>query len=211
MNRETVDEILRRLEAAYPDARCALDHKNVYELLVSTVLSAQTTDKSVNKVTPALFSAYPDPEHMAQADPDDVAAYIRTIGMYRQKSKHIVALSKMLVEEFGGKVPQDMTLLQKLPGVGRKTANVVLADGFGEPHIAVDTHVFRVSNRIGLAHGSDVRETEEQLMEAIPKERWTDAHHMLIFHGRNCCSARKPKCQECPVKDLCEFPVEEVR
>lgn len=211
MNRETVDEILRRLEAAYPDARCALDHKNVYELLVSTVLSAQTTDKSVNKVTPALFSAYPDPEHMAQADPDDIAAYIRTIGMYRQKSKHIVALSKMLVEEFGGNVPQDMTLLQKLPGVGRKTANVVLADGFGEPHIAVDTHVFRVSNRIGLAHGSDVRETEEQLMEAIPKERWTDAHHMLIFHGRNCCSARKPKCQECPVKDLCEFPVEEVR
>lgn len=206
MEQYQVTEILNRLERAYPEAGCQLQHKNVFELLVATVLSAQTTDKSVNQVTPELFRRYPDPESLGAAEPEEVMPLIRRIGMYRQKSKNIVNLSRKLTAEFGGSVPQDREKLQSLPGVGRKTANVVLSVGFGEQHIAVDTHVFRVANRIGLAEADSVEKTEKQLMENIPEARWTETHHSLIFHGRNCCHARRPECGVCIIRDLCRYP-----
>ena len=204
MTQEKVKAILDALAAAYPDAECALHHQNVFELLVAVVLSAQTTDKSVNEVTPALFAAYPDAAALAAADPHDVEEKIRRIGMYRMKAKNIVGLARKLQTEYGGVVPQDFTALTSLPGVGRKTANVVLSVGFGEQHIAVDTHVFRVSNRIGLVREKDVLATEEALMRTIPQERWSHAHHLLIFHGRNCCTAKKPACKNCCLQGLCE-------
>lgn len=204
MKKETIVEILNRLEKTYPDAECALNHKNVFELLISVVLSAQTTDKSVNLVTPALFAAFPDAFALSRADVEGVAEYIRRIGMYRTKSRNIVNLSKELVSRFEGQVPKDYDDLLSLPGVGRKTANVVRSVGFGIPAIAVDTHVFRVANRTGLGHGKDVLKTEESLMKNIEKCRWSQAHHSLIFHGRNCCSARKPDCENCCINDLCE-------
>ena len=196
-------EVLDRLRAAYPEAGCALDHCDPYELLVAVTLSAQTTDVSVNKVTPALFTAYPDVFAMAEADPADVAEIIRTIGLYKTKSQRIVEQAQALVEQYGGQVPDDQKKLQALPGVGQKTANVVMAEAFGHQRIAVDTHVFRVSNRIGLADAGDVFKTEEQLKKAIPEDRWTEAHHTIIFHGRRCCSARSPQCDTCPVVEIC--------
>ena len=181
-----------------------LDHINVFQLLVAVVLSAQTTDKSVNQVTPALFEKYPTPYELAEADPDEVAEYIKRIGMYKTKSKNIVGLAKALVSQFGGEVPDDYDALISLPGVGRKTANVVLSVGFGHQRIAVDTHVFRVANRIGLTDEKDVLKTELSLMERIPEERWSRTHHSLIFHGRQCCDARKPKCDSGPFEEYCE-------
>lgn len=204
MKKETVIKILDILEETYPEAECALDHENVFQLIVAVALSAQTTDVSVNKVTPQLFAAYPTPQTLAQADVEEVAEYIRKIGMYKTKSKNIVNMAKMLVEKFNGQVPEDYDALVSLPGVGRKTANVVLSVGFGHQRIAVDTHVFRVANKIGFVHEKDVLKTELALMEAIPKDRWTKTHHSLIFHGRNCCVARKPKCGQCPIKTYCE-------
>ena len=205
MKSEDINTILDILEQAYPDAGCALEHIDIFELLICVVLSAQTTDKSVNKVTPALFAEYPDATALSQADPDDVAEYIRSIGMYRTKSKNIVNLSKALVANYDGKVPDDYDSLVSLPGVGRKTANVVLSVGFGHQRLAVDTHVFRVANRIGFVCEKDVLETELALMEVIPENRWTRTHHSLIFHGRNCCDARKPKCTECPINQYCKY------
>ena len=201
--KDNVNEMLDLLSAKYPQAGCALDFDNVFHLLIAVVLSAQTTDRSVNKVTPALFAKYPGPEELAAADQEDVIECIRTIGMYRTKSKNIIALAAKLVAEFDGQVPGEFDKLVSLPGVGRKTANVVLAEGFGEQHIAVDTHVFRVSNRIGLASEKDVLKTELSLMKVLPEDKWTLAHHLLIFHGRNCCTARKPVCEECPISHLC--------
>ena len=203
MDKRKVKKILDLLEDEYPQAGCALKHLNVYELLVCVTLSAQTTDVSVNKVSPRLFEKYPDAHAMAQADPDDVAKIIKTIGLYKTKSQRIIEQAKALVEEYDGQVPDDDDLLVKLPGVGRKTANVVMADGFGHQRIAVDTHVFRVSNRIGLADAKDVERTEEDLKKNIPEDRWTRSHHLLIFHGRNCCHARKPDCGNCVISDLC--------
>ena len=197
-------EILDRLEEQYPDADCALDHRNVFELLISVVLSAQTTDVSVNKVTPALFEKYPMPELLAEASEEDLQDILRRIGMYKTKARNIKKLAAQLVSEFDGQVPEDQKLLESLPGVGRKTANVVMAVGFGHQRIAVDTHVFRVSNRIGLVSEKDVFKTELALMETLPENRWTEAHHSLIFHGRRCCDARKPKCEECPIAHLCK-------
>lgn len=197
-------EIIDALAKAYPDAGCALEHVDVYQLLVAVTLSAQTTDVSVNKITPALFEKYPTPAAMAQADPKDIMKLIRTIGLYKTKSQRIIDQAKKLVEDFDGIVPEDDKLLQSLPGVGRKTANVVMADGFGHQRIAVDTHVFRVSNRIGLAKADDVLKTELALLDVLPKDHQTLAHHCLIFHGRRCCSARKPKCRECPIESLCQ-------
>lgn len=205
MEQKNVLEILEILDELYPEAGCALDHRNPFELLISVVLSAQTTDKSVNKVTPALFEKYPDAKALADADPADVAEYIRSIGMYKTKSKNIVNLSKKLVTVFNAEVPDNFDDLISLPGVGRKTANVVLAESFGHQRIAVDTHVFRVSNRIGLANEKDVLKTEEALMKAIPEEYWSHAHHLLIFHGRNLCNARKPQCEECKVAPYCKY------
>lgn len=204
MKKEKVNEILDLLEKEYPDAECALDYDSVFHLLLAVVLSAQTTDVSVNKVTPELFKKYETPKQLAQADEKEVAEIIRTIGMYRTKSKNIINLAKMLVEKYDGIVPESDGELVKLPGVGRKTANVVMAVGFGHQRIAVDTHVFRVSNRIGLVNESDVLKTELALMKTIPENRWTKTHHSLIFHGRRCCTARNPKCDECVIKDLCK-------
>lgn len=204
MDQSTAEMVLDLLAEEYPQAKCGLDHQDVFQLLISTVLSAQTTDKRVNMVTPALYRVYPDAEALAGADPETVSTYIRSIGLYRNKSKNIVKLAGELCSRFGGEVPGDYDSLVSLPGVGRKTANVVLADGFGEQHIAVDTHVFRVANRIGLAASENVLKTEKQLMEILPEPRWTHAHHLIISHGRNCCSAKKPDCGGCCVADLCE-------
>lgn len=204
MKKEKVNEILDLLEKEYPDAECALDYDSVFHLLLAVVLSAQTTDVSVNKVTPELFKKYETPKQLAQADEKEVAEIIRTIGMYRTKSKNIINLAKMLVEKYDGIVPESDEELVKLPGVGRKTENVVMAVGFGHQRIAVDTHVFRVSNRIGLVNEPDVLKTELALMKTIPENRWTKTHHSLIFHGRRCCTARNPKCDECVIKDLCK-------
>ena len=193
------------LEETYPDAECALHHQNVFQLIVAVALSAQTTDKSVNVVTPALFEKYPDADALAAADVEEVSEYIKRIGMYKTKAKNIVGMAQKLVSDYGGQVPEDYDALVSLPGVGRKTANVVLSVGFGHQRIAVDTHVFRVANRIGLVHEKDVLKTELSLMERIPEERWSRTHHSLIFHGRQCCDARKPKCDDCPINTLCEY------
>ena len=202
--KKQVGQILDGLREEYPEAGCALEHKNKYELIICVVLSAQTTDKSVNKISDALFEKYPTPYELARADQEDVIDIIRTIGMYKTKSKNIIALAKALVADFDGQVPGDYDQLIKLPGVGRKTANVVLAVGFGQQRIAVDTHVFRVTNRIGLVKEKDVLKTELALMKVLPENRWTEAHHSFIFHGRNCCSARNPKCEMCVIADLCK-------
>lgn len=204
MKSEMIEKILNRLEETYPEAECALDHQNVFQLIVAVALSAQTTDKSVNVVTPALFSAYPDAFALAEADPEEVSEYIKRIGMYKTKAKNIVGMAKMLVEQHDGKVPENYDQLVALPGVGRKTANVVLSVGFGHQRIAVDTHVFRVANRIGLVNEKDVLKTELALMECVPEERWSRTHHSLIFHGRNCCAARKPDCENCSIAECCE-------
>ncbi|MBQ0079051.1 MAG: endonuclease III [Eubacterium sp.] len=204
MNSQQINDVIDRLRAAYPDAGCALNHENVYQLVIAVTLSAQTTDKSVNQVTPALFEKFPTPEALAAADQDDVIECIRSIGMYKTKSRNIIALAKKLNEDFDGVVPHDYDKLVSLPGVGRKTANVVLAEGFGEQRIPVDTHVFRVTNRIGLVSEKDVLKTELALMKVLPENRWTETHHTFIFHGRNCCTARSPKCSGCPISNLCK-------
>ncbi len=197
-------EILDKLREAYPEAECALTHRNTYELLIAVVLSAQTTDKSVNRISGSLFAAYPTPVELAEAQQQDVIDIIKTIGMYKTKSKNIIALAQQLQERFGGQVPDRYDDLVSLPGVGRKTANVVLSVGFGQQRIAVDTHVFRVSNRIGLVSEKDVLKTELALMKVLPEDRWTEAHHSLIFHGRNCCNARNPACESCAIAELCK-------
>lgn len=202
---EDINIILDKLEEMYPDAECALVHDNVFQLIVAVALSAQTTDKSVNLITPALFEKYKTPEELANADISDVEELIRRIGMYKTKAKNIVGMAKALVLNHGGVVPDDYDSLVALPGVGRKTANVVLSVGFGHQRIAVDTHVFRVANRIGLVSEKDVLKTEYALMDRIPEERWSRTHHSLIFHGRQCCDARKPKCEECGINEYCEF------
>lgn len=202
---EEVNDILNKLEERYPDAECALDHENIYQLLVAVVLSAQTTDKSVNKITPHLFREYPDAKALASSRTEDVEEILRSIGMYRTKAKNIRNLAAKLDELYDGAVPEDYDKLVDLPGVGRKTANVVLSVGFGQQRIAVDTHVFRVANRIGLVNEKDVLKTELALMKTIPEDRWTKTHHSLIFHGRNLCDARKPRCEECPINMYCKF------
>ncbi len=204
MKKEVINQILDILEETYPEAECALHHQNVFQLIVSVALSAQTTDKSVNQVTPALFAAYPDAFALGNADPEEVSKYIKRIGMYKTKSKNIVNMAKVLAEKYDGQVPDDYDKLVELPGVGRKTANVVLSVGFGHQRIAVDTHVFRVANRIGLVEAKDVLKTELALMEVLPENRWSRTHHSLIFHGRNCCAARKPDCENCSIAEYCE-------
>ena len=205
LEKDKIKEVLDKLEEAYPEAECALHHQNVFQLIVAVALSAQTTDKSVNVVTPALFERYPDAEALAAAEAPEVSEYIKRIGMYKTKAKKIVGMAQKLVSDYDGQVPEDYDALVSLPGVGRKTANVVLSVGFGHQRIAVDTHVFRVANRIGLVHEKDVLKTELALMERIPEERWSRTHHSLIFHGRQCCDARKPKCDDCPINTLCEY------
>ncbi|MBQ9826980.1 MAG: endonuclease III [Firmicutes bacterium] len=204
LTKKNVVKVIDALEKEYPDAACALDYGTLYQLLVSVMLSAQTTDASVNKATPALFAAAPDAQSMVKLSEEEIQNYIRSIGLYKNKSKSLLAMSRQLLDRFGGEVPRDYDSLVSLPGVGRKTANVVLAEGFGQQQIAVDTHVFRLANRIGLTAEKNVLRTELGLQRAIPNDKWTLAHHALIFHGRRCCHARGPECGRCPINDVCE-------
>lgn len=195
--------VLAELEKLYPDAGPELHFTNPYETLVAVMLSAQCTDRQVNKVTPALFERYPTVESMAQASVEDVYAMVKSCG-FKTKASNIVEACRLIMQRHGGEVPGDMKALMDLPGVGQKTANVVLANAFGIPTIAVDTHVFRVSNRIGLAQAKNVEETERQLQKAIPQKDWVKAHHWLIFHGRRVCHARNPQCASCAIQPLCK-------
>ena len=201
----TTDEILDILEEMFPNAECELIHKNAFELLIAVVLSAQTTDASVNKITPGLFEAFPTPQALADADIKDVENKIRRIGLYRNKAHSIKELSRALVENFDGVVPETMKELKSLAGVGRKTANVVRSVCFDIPSIAVDTHVERISKRLGLAKPQDsVEKVEEKLKRKIKRERWNRAHHLFIFFGRYHCTARNPKCESCPFQSFCK-------
>ena len=195
--------ILTELKRVYPDAGPELNFTNPYETLVAVMLSAQCTDKQVNKVTPALFERYPDVETMAAAPVDDVYPMVKSCG-FKTKASNIVEACRLILHNHGGQVPGDMAALTALPGVGQKTANVVLANAFGVPTIAVDTHVFRVSNRLGLADAKNVEATEEQLKKAIPKKDWVAAHHWLIFHGRRVCHSQRPACGECTLREMCK-------
>lgn len=196
-------EILQILESMYPNSKTALNHSSPFQLLVATILSAQCTDERVNEITKELFPAFPTPRHLAQASFEEVASYIRSAGLWRSKASNLIGTAKILVEKYGGEVPRTREDLEALPGVGRKTANVVLANAFGIPAIAVDTHVFRVANRLGLSTASTPLQTEQQLMEVIPQEKWIDAHHWLIRHGRALCKARQPLCNQCPLQSHC--------
>lgn len=199
-----IEHILSELKRLYPDVRPQLDFHTPYQLLVATMLSAQSTDKQVNKVTPTLFSRYPDAKSIAALTPDTLYPLVKSCG-FKSKATNIVMASRILMQKYDGEVPQTLEELTELPGVGRKTANVVLANAFSIPTMAVDTHVFRVSNRLGLAHAKDVQRTEMQLMENIPRADWIDAHHWLIFHGRQVCHARKPDCDHCTLSVWCEY------
>ena len=198
-------KILCELEKLYPDARPALHYASPYELLVAVILSAQCTDERVNKVTAELFKKYNTPQAMLTLSQEELERYIFSCGFYRNKAKHILSASRDIVEKFGGQVPSDHALLKTLAGVGQKTANVVYAVAFGGDAIAVDTHVFRVANRLGLAHASTPEKTELQLNEAIPRDEWSRAHHWLIYHGRRVCHSQRPNCAECTLKELCEY------
>lgn len=200
-----IKKVLKQLKDSCPDASTALDHRNPFQLLIATILSAQCTDKRVNIVTPALFRDLPTPKAIVKAGEAKLTPYIKTCGLYKSKARNIVKCCGQLIREFDSKVPQTIKELQSLAGVGKKTANVVASVAFEVPAIAVDTHVFRVSNRIGLAKAKDVKKTEAQLNEAIPKKDWRHAHHWLIYHGRNVCQARNPKCETCPVKKWCLY------
>jgi len=205
MKKETI--ILNALDQMFPDAHVELLHKNHFELLVAVVLSAQTTDVAVNKVTPKLFERYKTPKELSEAQIKDVESFIQTIGLYRNKAKNIIMLAEHIHQKYHDQVPQNRKDLESLPGVGRKTANVVLSNAFGIPAIAVDTHVARVSIRLGLADEKDnVFEIEQKLMEKFPKSKWQHLHHQLIFFGRYHCLAKKPKCTSCPLYDLCQYP-----
>lgn len=205
LSREKQTEALRLLEAAYPDAKPALAFSSPFELLVATILSAQCTDKQVNRCTRELFPVYNTPEQFAALSAEELEPYIHSCGFYHTKGRHIIETARILCLDFGGAVPADLGVLTKLPGVGRKTANVVLSNAFNIPAIAVDTHVFRVANRIGLAEAGTVEKTEQQLMENIPEADWGRAHHWLIYHGRQVCDARRPKCEGCTLNALCVF------
>ncbi len=197
-------EIIEILKETYPDAKCELNYGTPLQLLIATILSAQTTDKKVNEVTKSLFADYPDLDSLLTITNDELEQRIKQLGLYRNKAKNLIMMFNQLKEKFNGEVPQTMEELTSLAGAGRKTANVVLSNAFGVPCIAVDTHVFRVSNRLGLAKSENVLQVEKQLQKEIPKEEWTCMHHMLIFHGRRCCIARKPKCNECPLNHICK-------
>jgi endonuclease-3 len=198
-----VREVLRILGETYPDAKCALDFRNPYELLVATILSAQCTDKRVNLVTPALFQRYPDPAAMAAAEEGELIELIRSTGFFNNKAKSLLAATRDIVTQHGGKVPGALEKLVKLHGVGRKTANVVLGNAFGVPGITVDTHLGRVARRLGLTRQDDPVKVEVDLMEVVPKGDWTAFSHRMIHHGRALCAARKPKCEACPLAPLC--------
>ena len=196
--------ILARLHECWPDATCELDHANAYQLLVATILSAQSTDRTINTLTPALFARYPDPRALAQADPGEVERMIHASGFFRVKARHITGMARAVVERHGGEIPATMDELIALPGVARKTANVVLGTVFGKNEgVVVDTHVQRLSRRLGLSSGEDPVEIEHDLMAAVPRDQWTAFAHRLIWHGRRVCHAKKPNCDHCALAPLC--------
>ncbi len=205
MNQRTLQEIFERFRAANPHPTTELEHRSPFELLIAVILSAQATDKGVNLATRRLFAAADTPEKILELGLEGLREYIKTIGLYQTKSKHIIETCRRLVEHHHGNVPKTREELEALPGVGRKTANVILNTAFHEPVIAVDTHIFRVSNRTGIAPGKNVLEVEKALMKEVPKPFKQDAHHWLILHGRYVCKARKPDCPACLIRDLCEF------
>jgi endonuclease-3 len=205
MNREKRQQIFTRLRANIEEPRSELEYKSDFELLISVLLSAQATDVSVNKATSRLYAVADTPEAMLALGEDGIREYIKTIGLFNSKAKNIIATCKILVEQYGSRVPDDRAALEALPGVGRKTANVILNIAFGHPTIAVDTHIFRVSNRTGIAPGKNVLEVEKKLERFVPDEFRLHAHHWLILHGRYTCIARKPRCGSCIIEDLCEF------
>ncbi|EES49895.1 endonuclease III [Clostridium botulinum] len=198
-------KILDILKETYPDAKCELNYKTSFQLLVATILSAQTTDKKVNEVTQTLFEDYPDLDSFLKITNEELEQRIKQIGLYRNKSKNLILMFRQLKENFNGEVPETMEGITSLAGAGRKTANVVLSNAFGVPSIAVDTHVFRVSNRLGIANSENVLEVEMQLQKELPKSEWSLTHHLLIFHGRRCCTSRNPKCKECPLNNICKY------
>ena len=202
-NTEKQNKMLELLAQAYPDAKPALHYKNPFELLVAVLLSAQCTDERVNIVTKDLFAQAPDSKAMAELGEDAIREIIKSCGLYKNKAKNIAALSEILVERFDGEVPSERESLESLPGIGRKSANVVMSVAFGIPALAVDTHVYRVSRRMGFSAGNDVRKVENDLLALIPEKDWAAAHHWLIFHGRRCCKAQRPLCDSCPVGELC--------
>lgn len=206
MNAAKRAEIFARLQAANPQPTTELEYATPYQLLIAVLLSAQATDVSVNKATRHLFAVAPDPEQMVALGEEQVAAFIKTIGLYKTKAKNVVETSRRLLSQHQGQIPDTREALEALPGVGRKTANVVLNTAFGQPTIAVDTHIFRLGNRTGIAPGKTVLEVEEKLLRYTPKEYKVDAHHWLILHGRYVCKARKPECERCIIVDLCEYP-----
>jgi endonuclease-3 len=205
MNPQKRREIFARLAKANPNPTTELEYGAPFELLVAVVLSAQATDKSVNLATAELFQKYNTPQAIVGLGVENLEKYIKTIGLFRTKAKNVVALSRILIEEHAGEVPRNREALERLPGVGRKTANVVLNTAFGEPTVAVDTHIFRVANRTGLAPGKDVITVENKLLKFTPPEYLKNAHHWLILHGRYVCLARKPGCPQCLIRDLCEY------
>lgn len=205
MNREKRSHVLKLLSENYTDAKCALNFNSPYELLIATILSAQCTDERVNIVTSKLFKEYNTPEKMATLTVEQLCEKVKSCGFYKNKAKNILGTTREILLKHKGEVPKTMEELIALPGVGRKTANVVLSNAFGVPSIAVDTHVFRVSNRLGLAKGKTPEEVEEGLMKNIPKKMWSDAHHYIIWHGRKVCHARKPNCAECILAPYCDF------
>ena len=205
MNKQQRQQFFQALSEHIINPTTELSYRNEFELLIAVILSAQATDVSVNKATPKLFQVAPTPDKMAALGEDGIVPYIQSIGLYRSKARHIVACCQSLVEKFNGTVPNNRKDLESLAGVGRKTANVVLNTAFGKPTIAVDTHIFRVANRTGIARGKTVLAVEEALLKNTPKAFLKDAHHLLILHGRYTCKARKPLCNQCVVKDLCEF------
>jgi endonuclease-3 len=210
MNRQDVDEFFRRLARERPDPRSELDYINPYTLLVAVVLSAQATDAGVNKATAALFKRVSTPQQMLALGEANLREYIKTIGLFNTKAKNVIALSRKLVDEHGGEVPRTREALEELPGVGRKTANVVMNVAFGQPTIAVDTHIFRVANRTGMAPGKTPLLVEAGLERVVPDQWKRNAHHWLILHGRYTCIARKPRCEACIVADLCDYPAKTV-
>ncbi len=205
MTESDVRKIYELLIKAYPEAYCPLNHRNSFELLIAVILSAQCTDKRVNQITQSLFSVAKTPQDIIDLGEEGLEKIIKSCGLFRTKSRNILEACRLLVEKFDGRVPNTMEELISLPGVGRKTANVVLSVAFGIPAMPVDTHVFRVANRIGLAKAEKVEKTEKQLMEHFPRENWGRVHHLLIYHGRQVCRARNPECKICKIKEYCDF------
>lgn len=207
MTVQNIDLLLDLLASTYPDAHCELNYKNPFELLIATILSAQTTDQKVNQITTELFSLYPSAQRMLELTPSELEIKIKSIGLFRTKAKNILVTCRILVNDYGGEVPSQLAELVKMPGVGRKTASVVLANAFKIPAFPVDTHVLRVSKRLGLTKENDPLKVEKDLTSLIPKNLWIDSHHRIISHGRRLCSARKPQCAKCPLAVCCRRDV----